>query len=1296
MWFHAAVASLILVGISCGGGVPTPIPGAADWMKYQQFPVRDGAIQLAGGNLVLQYTDYSKDTILRIPFNIVRTFNSATQSWMFNFQTTFVDGIFTDPSGTRYNLANASPGPISGSIWTLMDSTHIRTRGGLVYAFNATDGTLQQIYWMTSPSIYLSFLKNTSGQITEIDACVPFQGQCVAKYTILYLPGGGIGSISSSGNSQTAGSYTWSGASLATAKSGFEVAGGLTGSAFIYTAGQGSCPSGAANCLSVTNSEGETVNYGFDSVGRTVSYEKVGGDNPTWTFMYGGGTTWVTDPLGKVTQFDFSDLSHVSKVTLPLGEVAQLTWVGDRPVTFTLPNGTTASFSWFNDDILTVTPPNREQITFAYGSQLLNFENPAVTLPTSVSDSMGTLVSRTADSYGRVTSESNGLNESTQIAYDTTNTLHCGGLCWFTLIASTTDAAGVVRVFTNDKTAGSYAQPTAVATGSFTQQFIYDPAGGMGNLRNGPDSSSTGTNMPNLLGRSFDANRLVSAVTVGDWLSGGQETIQMTRRSDGRLTEIVRPSAVDVQSINGDPTLPANSRFLYDALGQLQERDEMTDGVWAQPIQYGYDDRGAVTSVTRANGMRTEIVYDDDGRPVGILNLINGSVESRETRTFDHTTGQLTSITDSTQPNPTSFAYYPAGNAAAGRVETITWPHGEQTSFVYDARGRVTDINLTNGGALLRSIHKIYDLADRVIEVDSGNALLYKISYVNARPSSVTYGNGLVRTFTYDSATGRVTGATTKLGSQVVETLTDQQAGWILGAGSATTSAETFSADTFDYSAPATATTFGAASTEEDVKGGFYFNSVPSTFVGADAMTQQYCGGIAADGVSCAFDKPEIIHYPASYGYIYQSQVSICFSNTNGGPCVQASPTGGQWVQLTLHNFLRNAERTRLHTVQREDITVDPNGTTRSNVTSTLHTYTWDSAGFAATKDGQPLTWTATGRLADIGNNAMTYDAEGRLTSIRFSDGTTWTSRFGGLVMADASGNPLYLDLGVCRVNLVDDTTLYRHPDLRGNAGKSTSNDAGQITSVNSYTPYGVESRQGTDRSDRMTFAQGIVDGSLVFLGPRVFDEDALQFLSPDPAYGLLHQYAYAQGDPIHYFDDGLAPNFFSIPHTITGAIEQGSALTGGVTQVLAGGGICLSSGVGCVVGVPLMALGVNNVLEGLSGQDAFLRNLAKTGAVQAGFSERAGSVAFTVVDVGTSVPDFIKYVPRETVLVLAEFSGPELRLYLLEYTEFVRRYSQLTRLEIARELARELLPAGLGIYDTVTGPLDSPGSGGE
>jgi len=355
-----------------------------------------------------------------------------------------------------------------------------------------------------------------------------------------------------------------------------------------------------------------------------------------------------------------------------------------------------------------------------------------------------------------------------------------------------------------------------------------------------------------------------------------------------------------------------------------------------------------------------------------------------------------------------------------------------------------------------------------------------------------------------------------------VETLTDQQTGWSLSGGTPVAQGtQSFTADTFAYNVGAGETTFGAASTEEDVRGGFTFGSPPPSFQGADAMTQQYCGGIDADGVHCALGKPIVLYNVASYGYVADTEQDICYSNTRRGPCVIPQPGTLYWLSSTYYHYFRNAEETRLDTVQKEDKVLRPSGVVYSDVTSTLHTYTWDAAGFAATKDGQRLTWTATGRLATVGSNAMTYDAEGRLTSVEFSDGTTWQSRYGGLVMADASGNPLYLDLGACRINLVNNTTLYRHPDLRGNAGKSTSNDAGQITSVNSYTPYGVESRQGTDLSDRMTFAQGLVDGSLVFLGPRVFDEDALQFLSPDPAYGLLHQYTYAQGDPIHYIDDG-------------------------------------------------------------------------------------------------------------------------------------------------------------------------------
>jgi RHS repeat-associated protein len=1086
-------------------------------MKDQVFPVRDGTVQLAGGNLMLQYTDDSVDTLLRVPATISRTFNSATGTWTFNFQTTFSNSIFVDPNGTVYDLFGKAPGPISGSIWTLMDGTHIRTRGGLVYQFDPTDGTLQRIYWLNSPTPYLRFTKS-SGVITNIDLCVALNNSCAAKFTIGYA-NGLVSTVTNNVISATAGTYSWQVTQgvpqLTLAKDAFEYSHSLPGTRFNYTQGQGSCPSGAANCLAVQNSENETVLFGFDSVGRALSCQKVGGTNPAWTFSYATGTTAATDPLGKTTQFDFSDGLHLSKVTLPLGEATSITWSGDRPVTVSLPDGTSASFTWFNDDLRTATPPGRAQITFNYDSQLVNFGNPAVSLPTSVSDSVGTIVTRTPDSYGRVVAETNGLGETTHVTYEPA-TAGCGGLCWFTLVQSVTDPAGIVRAFTNTFSASGTAHPTVITTGTsnqYQQPFTYTAAG---DVTLGPDGSATGSNMPNVYSRTFDRDRLVSAVNVGDYLSGAEDTVGFARRSDGRPIEVSRPVAWYM-------TQPANSQFLYDSLGQLYEQDERVDGAWGQAIQYGYDDRGAVTSVRRANTMETDIGYDDDGRPIAVVNIYNGVWESLETRTFDHTTGQLLSVTDRTQPNPTKFDYVSSGNGA-GRVSQITWPHGERTYFVYDGRARVTDLLLiTSDGTASQWIHKVYDLADRLTELDINNSSAYQITYVNGRVDHVTYGNGLVRTPSYDPDTGRVTALTTTLGSTVVETLTDQQSGWSVSGGTPIGQVtQPFTADTFRYDAPAAGTTFGTASTEENVRGGFQLGSPAPAFQGADAMTQQYCGGIDADGVHCALGKPEISYYPASYGYVTDSLHDPCYTVTRGSTtCVIPQPGGLYWEKDTFYHYYRNPEETRLNSVEKEDRVTRPGGTIYSQTFTTLHTYTWDAAGFAATKDGQPITWTATGRLAAIGSNAMTYDAEGGLTSIQFSDGTVWQVRYGGLVMADASGNPLYLDLGFCRVNLTDNTRLYRHPDLRGNVGKSTSNDAGQISSVNSYTPYGIESRQGTDRSDRMIFAQGIVDGSLVFLGPRVFDQDALQFLSPDPAYGLLHQYSYAQGDPIHYWDDG-------------------------------------------------------------------------------------------------------------------------------------------------------------------------------
>ena len=40
-----------------------------------------------------------------------------------------------------------------------------------------------------------------------------------------------------------------------------------------------------------------------------------------------------------------------------------------------------------------------------------------------------------------------------------------------------------------------------------------------------------------------------------------------------------------------------------------------------------------------------------------------------------------------------------------------------------------------------------------------------------------------------------------------------------------------------------------------------------------------------------------------------------------------------------------------------------------------------------------------------------------------------------------------------------------------------------------------------------------------MLLGARLYDPDAARFLAPDPVFQLVNQYAYADGNPIWYWD---------------------------------------------------------------------------------------------------------------------------------------------------------------------------------
>ena len=134
----------------------------------------------------------------------------------------------------------------------------------------------------------------------------------------------------------------------------------------------------------------------------------------------------------------------------------------------------------------------------------------------------------------------------------------------------------------------------------------------------------------------------------------------------------------------------------------------------------------------------------------------------------------------------------------------------------------------------------------------------------------------------------------------------------------------------------------------------------------------------------------------------------------------------------------------------------------------------------------------------------------------------------------DAVGRPVAIELGALTLDLLGNHR-FRHLDFRGNV-KLVSDAAGRIVSHARYAPYGADLVEGVP--DREAgFAQGRSAGAdLVLLGARLYDPEAARFLAPDSVFQLVNQYAYADGNPIWYWDpdgrirDSTAARSRSVP----------------------------------------------------------------------------------------------------------------------------------------------------------------------
>lgn len=731
------LACLTLLWGSCLSPAPlSPYPGLIDAAAAGFVAVPGGAVNTAGGNLLLSRLDLSVDTLLGTQ-EIRAVYNSATGQWLWNFQIRYDGSRFVDPSGAVYDDVTPEGGLLTpngalpGTHWVRVDDDTLQTRGGLAYHFDA-NGSLAYISWATLDYPRITFTPQL------VSHCV-LATTCTGLFD-LTLNGAGDPLLVTDMRTGRSASFGYDALGrLVTARSPSDVALGRPGTHYEYE-------TGGSLLTARVNSEGERIEYQYQAGRRILNVTQVGEGSPRHRFEFYGEDTdlrrWTTvhtNPLGGVTRYQYDQVGRLREVERSDGaEVTRLTYAATslaavlRPATLTTPAGAVTRFTLSaDDDVTQVVEPSGNVVTATYASGAVWPDSPLERPPKRIEDSVG-LVSET--SYGP-----DGRPVQVDLPEGETASASWEGAILRTL----TDAAGLSTRFDSYGAHGHWTQASVPST-YFPLRRAFDP---VGNLL----VSAAGLQEGGVLDRGYDEDRRVSNVHVAASEHGhvtAQDDVRITRRSDGQPLSIQRPFGAD-------------HAFVYDALGRLSLLRERVDGAW-QDTRFEYDAAGHVTARERPNGMREEVGYDAYGRIVRRAALRDDVLEGELLVSWS--AGLPANAWDSKREVSETYAY-----DSAGRLAAVVYSSGETAALAYDVRSRITQVTYSAPGQPDHRVGTEYDAADRRTRIFvDGSEIVARFFYASGRQVRVEYGNGLVRDLLYEPESGRLIGYITADAAQAL------------------------------------------------------------------------------------------------------------------------------------------------------------------------------------------------------------------------------------------------------------------------------------------------------------------------------------------------------------------------------------------------------------------------------------------------------------------------------------------------------------------------------------------------
>jgi len=484
------------------------------------------------------------------------------------------------------------------------------------------------------------------------------------------------------------------------------------------------------NLASQTDALGHSTTYSYDSLNDQTSAKDANGVTTTRTYdaagnllttstpldgtsqtatttdtyadvAHPGDVTATTDPDSKTTQYSYDQYGQLSAVTDPVGAITTYNYTcaagpGCYPNTGLIysqvsPRGNAAG-----------ADPAQFTTTFIYDADGRR---------TSTTAPRAKVTGESYDADGNRISATDPNNHTTTYGYDLDNEL---------TNVSKPDHTNQTFGYDGD---GNQTRQTDGRNNSTTYAFT-DPA-----LPTAPTSTTNADSQTTTY--SYDGAGNVSAV-------GGARTVEYYYDADNRVIKIDFPNAQNF-------CCNAENRYSYDNDGQ---RVSMTSYSSVTASTYVWDSLHRLTSSTNSAGQNVQYGYDLAGHLTSIT-YPNGKTVSRG---YDDA-GHLTSVSDWSN-NTTRFSYDPSGN-----ITEQDAPNGVNTALTYDVNNAVTDITSTRAGAPVVGFSYTRD-SDELVTSETSNG-------VQQAPQTYTYttNNQLASagstTYTYDAA-GNLTQAGNK------------------------------------------------------------------------------------------------------------------------------------------------------------------------------------------------------------------------------------------------------------------------------------------------------------------------------------------------------------------------------------------------------------------------------------------------------------------------------------------------------------------------------------------------------